>query len=166
MCEWWIESLSVASCTRFSLGSSLLQMNIMHGLKINAGLKIKAGLRLPSPNKQRDRQTAWWVPAERRPACVPRVSASTAARETQTVGLSRASSSASRSPARAHATLSRYCLCLHPACCSMLHTACRPHTATGPRSRSLRDTHLPCHSQHAPSAAQVLRLPHARALAR
>ena len=137
------------------------------GLKIkDAGLKIKAGLRLPSPNKRRDRQTAWWVPAERHPACVPRVSASTAARETRTVGLSRASSSASRSPARAHATLSRYCLCLHPACCSMLHTACRPHTATGPRSRSLRDTHLPCHSQHAPSAAQVLRLPHARALAR
>ena len=99
-------------------------MNIMHGLKINAGLKIKAGLRLPSPNKRRDRQTAWWVPAERRPACVPRVSASTAARETRTVGLSRASSSASRSPARAHATLSRICLCLLTGCCSM--PTCKP----------------------------------------
>ena len=86
----------------------------------------------------------------------------TAARETRTVSLSRVSSSASRFSARAHDALSRYCLCLHPACCSMLHTACRPHIATGPRSRALRDTHLLCHSQHAPSAAQVLRLPHSR----
>ena len=141
----------------------LLQMNIMHGLKINAGLKIKAGLRLPSPNKRRDRQTAWWwVPAERRPACVPRVSASTAARETRTVGLSRASSSASRSRARAHATLSRICLCLLTGCCSMPTTVSRPHAAASIRSRAHPDSHPQSHPQIPLSDAQVLRLLHRR----
>ena len=81
---------------------------------------------------------------------MPRVRYATAARETRTVSLSRVSSSASRSSARAHDALSRYCLCLHPACCSMLHTACRPHIATGPRSRALRDTHRLCLSQEVP----------------
>ena len=112
------------------------------------------------------RSTAWWVTAEARPARVPLARHATAARETRTVSLSRVFSSASRSSARAHDALSRYCLYLHPACCSMLHTACRPHIATGPRSRALRDTHLLCLSQHAPSAAEVLQLPHSRAPAR